>query len=55
MVFYAGSHPGLRALLTISKADRLFPAKISMDEFFDAFYFHLTYFMALSERQGGGT
>lgn len=27
----------------------LFPAKISMDEFFDAFYFDLTYFRAYLE------
>lgn len=37
----------LRAWL--SKVDGLFPAKVSIDEFFNAFYFHLVYFMAYLE------
>lgn len=36
----------LRARLTVSKVDGLFPAKISTDESFDAFYSDLTCFMA---------
>lgn len=35
----------LRARLTILEVDGLFPAKISMAEFFDAFYFDLSCFM----------